>query len=347
MRCRAIKPLLAVCAVLLTSSCQPRLSTWHTEFLAFGTTIELSVWGVPDAAAYAAGEEIRHMFETLHHRWHPWDTGALGVFNSGLMNEGTATGDEELKQTIRRALGYSQLSGGLFQPGVAALVRKWGFNEAKPGTMPPDPEELHRLLRSIPRYEEIAWQNGRLISPRPGWAVDLGGLAKGVAVDRAIKLLRQAGIDNAIINAGGDLRAIGSPGRRSWRIGIRNPRGPGVIAGILIQDDESVFTSGDYERYFEFQGRRYHHILDPRTGYPAAETMSVTVIGKDGATADAAATALFVAGPGEWSAVADSMGIHEVMLIASDGHIEMTAEMAARIQLQVADGTAISIVGQH
>ena len=167
---------------------------------------------------------------------------------------------------------------------------------------------------------------------QPGMALDLGGFAKGVAVQRAVDLLLAQGIEHAIVNAGGDLRAVGRHGDRPWRVGVRDTRGPGVLALIEIAGDESVFTSGDYERYFMHEGRRYHHILDPRTGYPARGLASVTVIHPDAGLADAAATALFVAGPGEWPGVASALGTDMVMVVTDDGGIEMSPAMEPRIR---------------
>jgi thiamine biosynthesis lipoprotein len=164
--------------------------------------------------------------------------------------------------------------------------------------------------------------------------LDFGGIAKGMAVDIAIEHLRELGVNNAIINMGGDLRAIGSKGGKPWKIGIRHPRRNGVIASLETRGDESIFTSGDYERYFEYEGKRYHHILDPRTGYPAEGVTSVTVIHQEGVVADAATTALFIAGPDQWLDIARSMGVHDVMLIESNGRIHLTPSMQQRIQFE-------------
>jgi thiamine biosynthesis lipoprotein len=166
-----------------------------------------------------------------------------------------------------------------------------------------------------------------------GVTIDLGGFAKGVAVDRAIALLHERGVDNAIVNAGGDLRAIGRRGDRPWKIGVRAPRGGGILAAIEISGDESVFTSGDYERFFDFQGRRFHHILDPRTGYPTLGLVSVTVVHDDAATADAACTALMVAGPERWPAVAKALGIRHVMVVDADGRVHIGRGTEARVTI--------------
>jgi thiamine biosynthesis lipoprotein len=142
------------------------------------------------------------------------------------------------------------------------------------------------------------------------------------------------GIKNAIINAGGDLRAIGlRETGEPWKIAIRHPDGESIIGSLEISGDASVFTSGGYERNFTWEGKRYHHIIDPRTGYPAVGTASVTVIHDDSTTADAAATALFVAGPGEWHRIARKMGIRFVLLITENGELQMNPAMRARLKL--------------
>ena len=171
-------------------------------------------------------------------------------------------------------------------------------------------------------------------SRNPDVMLNFGAIAKGYAIDKSIERLKELNINNAIINAGGDLHAIGTHGDRPWAIGIRNPRKEGIIASLKIQNDESVFTSGDYERYFEFNGKRYHHIIDPRTGYPSAGTTSVTVIHSDSSIADAASTALFIAGKDHWYAIAKEIGIKYVMLIDSEGNAYMNPAMKARIHFE-------------
>ena len=136
-----------------------------------------------------------------------------------------------------------------------------------------------------------------------------------------------------MINAGGDLRVIGQHGERPWRIGIRHPRKDGVIAWLDAEANESIFTSGDYERYYIHDGKRYHHILDPRTGYPAAGAISVTVIHQNAGIADAAATALFVAGAEHWHEIARAMDIKYVMLIDTNLRVHMNPAMQKRIHM--------------
>jgi thiamine biosynthesis lipoprotein len=179
---------------------------------------------------------------------------------------------------------------------------------------------------------DITIENGVLKSANPKVKIGFGGFAKGFAVDRAITVLQEMGISDAIVNIGGDLRAIGSHGERPWLIGIRHPRKQGLVASVQLQGDESVFTSGDYERFFTYEGKRYPHIIDPRTGYPADQATSATVLGTNSAKADAAATAIFVAG-NDWPSVAASLGLTHVMLVRPDGVIELSPEMQKRVRI--------------
>ena len=170
--------------------------------------------------------------------------------------------------------------------------------------------------------------------PHAGARFNFGASAKGRAVDLRISRLIEAGIHNAIVNAGGDLKAIGQRPDRAWRVGIRSPRGANqtsMLASLEVADGEAVFTSGDYERYFEFEGRRYHHIIDPHTGYPASGAQSATVIDRSAEHADAAATALFIAGAVDAAKIMQSMQIKDWLLVDSQGAIHASASMKARL----------------
>jgi len=237
---------------------------------------------------------------------------------------------------IQRAQELSVASNGLFNPAIGKLIKLWGFqDDIRENEIPPDNDKILELVNQHPAMSDIIINGITLQGKNPAVSLDFGAFAKGYGVDVGIKHLRDLGIHNAIINAGGDLRAIGKRGHRPWRIGIRDPRKEGVIASIDMGEDESIFTSGDYERFFEYEGKRYHHIIDPRTGYPAEHTRSVTVIHTNGAEADAAATALFVAGPKEWHTIAKALNIKYVMLIDNNGVVHMNPAMAKRIQFEV------------
>lgn len=322
--------------VLAASGCgQHEDPVFHDQFFAFGTLIEVTLYGAEPQLAESVCSQIEQSFMDMHASWHAWQPGPLASLNERLAKLEPATVEPSLLPLLKEANSLSRLSTGLFNPVIGNLIALWGFHDnALPiGTLP-DSTAIEGLVAQTPSVDDVTISDTLITNRNPAVAYDLGGFAKGYAIDRAIEQLRNSGIQNAIINAGGDLRAIGQHGDRPWRIGIRNPREPGILASIEVSGDASVFTSGDYERFFEVDGKRYHHIIDPRTGYPASSTASVTIIHSDAATADAAATALFVAGPDEWLTTAHNMGIRYVMLIDTQGTIHMNPAMQSRIHFE-------------
>jgi thiamine biosynthesis lipoprotein len=327
--------LLLACACLAGCS-RPQPET-RVRFAAMGTLVEVTIYGLPADAAQAAAREVETLFNDLQARWDPWADGPLGRLNAAAGTSRSVAIEPGLGDMLDRAAEISRETGGLFDPAIGGLIRLWGFHDGdNPPTAPPAEAEIERSLQAMRPFAGIWRDGGRELSLPAGVAIDLGGFAKGEAVDLAVELLRARGIADAIVNAGGDLRAIGRHGDRDWRIGIREPRGDGVLAAIEVAGDESVFTSGDYERFFIVGERRYHHILDPRDGQPARGTVSVTVLGTEAALADDAATALFVAGPGQWEETARRLGLRYVMLVADSGTIFMTPEMEQRVRLSKA-----------
>jgi len=333
--------LLAAC-VLLGCGEAKREET-RARFMAMGTLVEVTVYDHPLEAARQAITDVEALFRTLQIAWDPWGEGELGQLNAALKAGEAVVPPADLGALLQRAAQLDEASGGLFEPSIGGLTLLWGFSRDNLApTAPPPAEALSRSLAAATPLPQM-WRTGGRLEGGTGMTLDLGGFAKGEAVDRAIELLRSRGIEHAIVNAGGDLRAIGRHGDRGWRIGVRNPRREGILAAIEISGDESVFTSGDYERFFMLDGRRYHHILDPRDGLPPQHTMSVTVLGVEAATADAAATALFVAGPERWPEVAAALGIDKVMLVDSAGAVHLSAAMEGRVYLPDADTRTIEI----
>ena len=311
---------------------QQKNPVYHDQFFAFGTLIDITLYGAKQPLADSVCRQIEQDFLDMHASWHPWQSGPISSLNRQLSTLEPQTIKPSILPLLTEAHRLSSLSTGLFNPVMGNLIALWGFHDnALPiGTLP-DSAAIKEWLAQAPSSNDVHIDGTLIQSRNPAVAYDLGGFAKGYAIDHAIDRLRAAGIQHAIVNAGGDLRAIGQHGDRPWRIGIRNPRGNGILASIEISGDNSVFTSGDYERFFEVDGKRYHHIIDPRTGYPAMNTTSVTVIDSNAATADAAATALFVAGPDQWWSIANNMALRYVMLIDTLGTIHMNPAMQSRI----------------
>jgi thiamine biosynthesis lipoprotein len=165
--------------------------------------------------------------------------------------------------------------------------------------------------------------------------LDLGGYAKGYALDRAAAILKQQGINDALINIGGNVLALGSHGKRPWRVGIQHPRKPGALATLELRDGEAVGTSGDYQRYFVVDGKRYCHLIDPRNGYPVQGVQAVTIITHGehaGLLSDASSKPLFISGATGWRSAATKMQLDEALLIDADGVVHLTAAMQKRLE---------------
>ena len=320
---------------IVAAACGNNGKSYHDQFFAFGTLIDVTFYDTEPNLAEQASEIIAGDFQTLHRQWHAWQPGQLTATNALLEQLQPFRGDPAVMPVIQEANRLARLSGDLFNPTIGKLVTLWGFHDnALPiGTLP-DSQAIAALVAQAPAAADVVIHDGMVSNSNPAVQYDLGAFAKGYAIDRIMERLRALGIENAILNAGGDLRAIGRHGNRPWRVGIRHPRQEGILGSIEIEGDASIFTSGDYERFFEVDGTRYHHIIDPRSGYPADTVISVTVIHGSAATADAAATALFVAGPDHWTRVARSMGVDLVMLVDTGGLVHMTPGMQQRIRFE-------------
>ena len=333
--------------VLVLMGCRPADDALATHrLLVMATWIDLSL---PQDALQHEPELIASIEAELRrfeHDYYAWGDGELAALNRALTETGRFEASEGLAALLLTSQDIANTTDGAFDPGVGALVELWGFHTGEPPSVPPDDDAIVMTLETFGSIASLVIDVNRIdgltpieVSPTGGrhlarpFRLDLGGIAKGAAVDRIVELLAEFGVAPALINAGGDLRVVGTPTNRNWRIGIQAPRSDAVLGTIELKPGEAAFTSGDYERYFEFDGQRLHHILDPRSGRPVTHTQAVSIITVDGTTADAAATALFVAGPDEWRAVAHALGIESVLRVDATGVIEMTAPMRDRFQL--------------
>ncbi len=320
---------------LLAGCSEPQHSANTYQLYVFGTLVDITVWGGEPSQEEKAVAAITQDFQRMHHEWHAWKPGPLVDINKALAAGDPAKVIPSLIPIIEQSTVLSHQSEGLFDPAIGGLLNLWGFqSDGRPNGPPPDKAEIAKWVEAAPRMDDLTLDGDMLRSVNPSVQLDFGAFAKGYAVDLAIGRLREFGIENAIVNAGGDLRAVGSKDGKPWRVGIRHPQGEGVLAALEVSGDESVFTSGNYERYREHEGVRYNHILDPRTGMPVNGVTSVTVIHDNGAVADAAATALVVAGPEQWHRIARQMGIKYVMLVDDAGVVYMNPRMQGRVEFQ-------------
>ncbi len=291
--------------LLLTSACSQANDVHETRFI-MGTLVKFTIAPAEHAdkqsdsdiaaAISAAANEMQRIEDAF--TIYGEQSNAVKIFNATTPNTAVAL-PEEVASLLQRALLIKQQSQGAFDPVLGGLNLLWGFSATDAPTTPPSAEAITQALPPRHCIEQTTMANGKA-----GWLrtdtrclLDFGAIAKGYAIDQGINILRQHGITNAIINAGGDIRLIGKHGDKAWRIGIRHPRQQGkMIATLQLEGDVSIVTSGDYERFFIYHGKRYHHLINPQTGWPAQTAQSVTIIAKNAMLADAWSTAVFIQG---------------------------------------------------
>jgi thiamine biosynthesis lipoprotein len=237
--------------------------------------------------------------------------------------------DPEVIKVLRLGETIAQASHGAFDMGLGGIKKLWDL-EGGQSRVPPE-AEIKALLP--PDSEHLVKIEGtRVARLDPRVQLDLGGIAKGYAVDQALAVLRKAGLASASVNAGGDIGLLGGHGERPWKIGIQHPRQPGALLATLELRDRAIVTSGDYERFFIQDGVRYHHIFDPQSGMPARDCQSVSVIAATVAEADALATAAFVLGPQAGLEFLQKYPDVEGLIVAADGTPVFTSGLKDRLQ---------------
>ena len=308
-------------AFLLTlailSGCSDPQPHRETRFM-MGTLVDVVVYADKEAAPGAARQAFERILQ-VEAAAHPSEEGSP-LFQ---VRQGKGTRLEgDLARILETAMHVSRAASGAFDPTLGKVVHLWGFGRDDPHL--PAPKEIQQALYST-GYKRVPV--GQCCPEKLDIWFDLGGVAKGYAVDAAVSVFQEAGIKAGIVNAGGDLRSFGArPGRGYWKIGVQDPENPQELAGVLEVKEAAVATSGDYQRYFEEGGIRYHHILDPSTGYPAHSGLrGTTVIASDCATADALATAAFVLGPEKGLDLLEKWDGAEGVLITEDGKILTTS----------------------
>lgn len=281
--------VLILCSLLFTS-CSRKEHPVHYSSLIMGTFCDLTFIPAPGTNPENIANAIFNRMRYLESLWSCYRPGSE---ISRLNREGRIKSSPETRSLLKNAREISRISDGVFDITVAPLMSAW--REAEKAGEPPD---LKPLL-SLVGYQKLKIEeDGTVYFLKKGMAIDLGGIGKGAAVDEAVSLMKSYGVKSGIVNLGGNLYAFGAgPHQGKWKVGIQNPSGEGVIGAVLIKD-RGVSTSGNYQRYFEIGGKRYSHVLNPKTGslegnYPEG----VTVIAPTALLADGLSTALTVLGP--------------------------------------------------
>jgi len=234
----------------------------------------------------------------------------------------------ETREVIEVGLQVARRSQGAFDMTLGRLVKLWNITGTQPRV--PEVEAIEAALEGV-GPDALQVKGTRIVKKQAELQLELGGIAKGYAVEAAAEVLRAAELDFGAVNAGGDMTLVGRPPQRDWRIGIRHPRQSQQLLATLVVPAGAVVTSGDYERYFEFEGRRYHHLFDPHTGYPARGCQSVTVWAEDATHADALATAAFVLGPEQGLQFLEEWPGAEGLLVNAQGEVRFTSGLREHI----------------
>jgi thiamine biosynthesis lipoprotein len=336
-----MKPWLIGLLILLLAGCGRPVPVAQEAYV-FGTRVEVQVAGAREAEAHTALGEVLREFDRLHRSYHAWQASELTALNEALASGKTHEVSPELAQLVRTARELARQSDYLFDPALGKLIALWGFHtdEFKPAL--PDAEALKTLIAAKPSSADLVIEGNIVSSKNSAVALDFGGYLKGIALDRARDLLKARGINNALINIGGNVLAMGSKGEVPWRVGIRHPRielaGEGVLATLELRDGEAIGTSGDYQRFFELDGRRYSHLIDPRSGEPAQGTQALTVLippaDDAGMRSDVLTKPLFIAGE-RWRDLARKLAVTQVLRVDALGRIYVTPAMQTRLRFEM------------
>jgi thiamine biosynthesis lipoprotein len=338
--------LLISAACLLTACAKEPL--YQEQSYVFGTLVDVTVYGEDEARARRAVNDVLHEFQRLHNLLHAWQPSELSELNAACAQGESKIVSPELAALLQGAAQLSAQSGGLFNPAIGGLIKLWGFQADEYKPVQPDEKQIVQWVAANPQMSDIvlspgtdgatAIQGGKVMNVscrNRAVQLDLGGYAKGYALDRAAAILRERGIHNALVNIGGNIIALGQHGKRPWRVGIQHPRKSGALATLELHDGEAIGTSGDYQRYFMLNDIRYCHLIDPRSGYPMRGVQAVTILTRGahaGVLSDAASKPLFIAGAIGWRAAAAQMNLPEAMLVDAQGNTHLTTELQKRLE---------------
>ena len=317
-RARAFLNFFIFAAAL--SACGESPRTERTAEI-FGTQITvIVVGGAAQERTAAIGEVFAH-FHKMHRQFHAWREGELAKINRAIAaDELPITVSAPMAAMLSLSADYARHGNGLFNPAAGELFALWGFHSDDTPARPPPPQAIADYLSAAPQMRDVVLRGTVLQSAPPRAKFDFGAIAKGAALDAARDILRRRGISGALINVGGNILAIGDNGRRPWKVRLHPA---GVYAELA--DGEAVATSGDGARFFVYAGRRFHHLINPRTGVPSDSAAAATAISGDlqnaGAISDAAATALAIATEKEAREIAHNFALTAALQVDKRGSV--------------------------
>lgn len=315
---------------------------YHTQSYIFGTLVDISIYGEPEQHAKQVANQILLDFQNLHNHLHAWKpVNANQMSELGTLNAAFAKGDAPIPVSAKLAAmltdttELSVRSQGLFNPAIGQLIGTWGFQRDEFSAVNIDDAKIKALVKANPQMTDIVVNGNTAYSTNPNVKLDLGGYAKGYALDMAADYLRGQQVKNALVNIGGNIIALGQHGDKPWRVGIQHPRKPVAIATLELADGWAIGTSGDYQRYFMLNGKRYCHIIDPRSGYPVQHTQAVTVLippqKNAGVLSDVASKPIFIAAEKDKAHAASLLGIQYYMVIDQQSNIFVSKALVQKL----------------
>jgi len=315
---------LAALLVLLLPAHHAFAGWLHEDADIMGTRITVELFHADPAVARRGADAVLAEMRRIDNSMSPWiESSELALLNREAATRPVVV-SEELFNLIQTSIRYSRLTGGAFDITFASVGFLYDYRKG----VHPD-EQQRRAATELINYRNLVLDAGTrsIRYSKPGVRIDLGGIAKGHAVDRCIALLQALGISQALVTAGGDSRMIGDRWGRPWSIGVRDPRNADKLVAVIPLEDVAVSTSGDYERYFEEDGVRYHHIINPESGDSARELRSVTIIGPDATTTDILSTSVFVLGLERGLALANRLPGIDAILVDRHGTLHYSDEL--------------------
>lgn len=319
---------------MLLNGCGKAPVTQQQSYV-FGTLVEVTIAGLPPQQAQQLAGKVFAEFDRLHHEFHAWQPGPLQQLNQALAAGKPYAADPQMLAVLQDARRWADRSGQKFNPAIGGLIGLWGFHADEFVPHLPTAEQINHWVQARPTLDDLLFNGNEISSRNPAVQVDLGGYAKGYALDRAAAILRAAGVRDALINIGGNVLAMGTRNGEPWRVGIRHPRENAPMAVLALHDGEAIGTSGDYQRYFELDGQRYCHLLDPANGRPAKGVWAATVLAEPGPQAgvlsDVASKPVFIGGVAGFPGTAQSMGV-TALLVDDSGAVQVSESLYRRLE---------------
>jgi FAD:protein FMN transferase len=301
-----------------------------------GTAIRVELWSDARRAGEAAIDAVMAEMHRIDRTMSPHRADSELSRINRLAAQQPVRLSDEMFRLVERALGFSRLSGGAFDISYASVGHLYDYRRG----IVPDESELARACQLVGHDKLLLDPVARTLRfAREGMRIDLGGFAKGHAVDNAAAILAKHGIRHAAVTAGGDSRLVGDRRGRPWSIGIRDPRRAGEVVAVLPLEDVAISTSGDYERYFERQGVRHHHLIDPRSGRSPGAVHSVTILAGDGLSSEALSKSVFVLGVEQGLRLIEHLGGVDAVVVDADGHLHFSSGLR---HAATADGVAMA-----